>query len=877
MEIIVTHLASDFDSFAGMVAAKKIFPSAQIVLPSSLNQNVREFISLHEDDLPLLAEVSDIDFKYVMKAIIIDTRIAGRLGYIRKVFDNPNIKIITIDHHQKSPEDLKSGRDCYGKVGSTTTMLVQKIMKRKIDISQIEATLFLLGIYEDTGNFSYQGTSSLDLEAGSFLLKKGANLFVISKFLNLALSSEQHALFEKLIFNSWKIKVNEKEILFSKEISDYFVEGLSVLTKKLAMVEEADVVFCWVKMKDKIYLVGRSEDKDVNVSKILLPFGGGGHELAASTVLKDMDFEKIQDALVASIKKNIKKPLVSRDIMTFPVKVVNENDSIVYAGELLKKYGHSGIPILNMEGVLTGVITRKDIDRAIKHGLSHAPVKGFKSGEIITASPDCTLEEIQRLMIENSVGRIPIVSKNEMIGIITRKDLLRYLNYKEYASHHDIGLQSDKTDYFKIDVSERMKILLPVEIEKVLLIISNLAKELNYKVYLVGGIVRDLLLNKQNLDIDIVIEGNGINFSNKLSEIINAKLWTHKKFKTSVIVLKNKMHIDVATARTEYYNRPAALPDVEEANIKQDLYRRDFTINSMAISLNKPNYGELIDYFGGRKDLKRKRIRIMHKLSIVEDPTRIFRAVRFEQRFSFKIDNQAESLIKNAIDMEIISKLTGVRIRDELIAILEEDNPWRPLKRLYGYGALQKININTEIDAKFENKIKKVIEGYYHLKNFYGENIKKWRLIFSILLSDFNKGDLVKWCDEMKVKKKDTDIISNAIFTLADLKNKLASARFNNSELYHLLKNTTPELQSILFSAGSNIKKNIIHYMKDLKDIRLETKGEKLIEMGFEPGPQIGSALNFLLNLKLDCKVKNIKEEIAAAEHLLKKQSCRFN
>src|SRR5450830_580595 len=302
MEIIVTHLASDFDSFAGMVAAKKIFPSAQIVLPSSLNQNVREFISLHEDNLPQLAEVSDIDFKEVTKVILIDTRIAGRLGQINKIFDNPDLKIITIDHHQKSVEDLKTGKDFYKKVGSTTTILVQKIMKRKINISQIEATLFLLGIYEDTGNFSYQSTSPLDLEVSSFLLKNSANLFVLSKFLNLALSEEQHGLLEKLIFNSWKVKVNGKEILFSKEISENFIEGLSVLTRKLALVEESDVVFCWVKMKDRIYLVGRSDDKDIDVSKILLPFGGGGHKLAASTVIKDIDFEKIESILISSLK-----------------------------------------------------------------------------------------------------------------------------------------------------------------------------------------------------------------------------------------------------------------------------------------------------------------------------------------------------------------------------------------------------------------------------------------------------------------------------------------------------------------------------------------------------------------------------------------------
>jgi len=871
MEIIVTHLASDFDSFAGMVAAKKIFPEAEIILPSSLNQNVREFIILHEDDLPQFKEISDIDLNKVKKIILIDTRIAARLGLIQKVINNPDLETITIDHHQKSKEDLKADKNYYKKVGSTTTIIVNEIIKRKINITQFEATLFLLGIYEDTGNFSYPNTSYLDFEVSAFLIKRGANLFTVSKFLNLTLSEEQHNLLEKLILNSWKVKINEKEVLFSKEVLDNYVEGLSILTRKLALIEEADIVFCWVKMKDKIYLVGRSDDKDVDVSKVLLSLGGGGHQFASSAVIKDINFEKITEILISSLKKNIKQPVVSKNIMTFPVRVINENETIANASNLLKKYGHSGIPIINEEGILTGIITRKDIDKAIKHGLSHAPVKGFKSGEIITASPETSLEEIQRLMIENAVGRIPIISKNKILGIITRKDLLRFLNYKENINFAENITSNENDDYFNIDICKRMKILFPGDIRNILEIISNLAKELKYKVYLVGGIVRDILLNKPNLDIDIVVEGDGIYFSNKLAVLLNARIWTYKKFKTSVIVIENKRHIDVATARVEYYDKPAALPNIEEASIKQDLYRRDFTINSMAISLNRENFGTLIDFFGGRRDLKRKKIKVMHKLSMIEDPTRIFRAVRFEQRFSFKIDSQTESLIKSAIEMDIISQLTGVRIRDELIAILEEDYPWKPLKRLYEYGALQKINISIKINREFEKKLKKIIEAYDELKKFYGENLKKWRLIFSILLSNFDKDAVLKWCKDMKVRNKDTEIILNTIEMQDDLVEKLDNNKLSNSELYLLLKNSSFELQVLLFSSGGKIKNHILHYIKNLKDIKLSINGEDVIKLGLRNGPEIGKLLKDILLLKFDGKIKSKEDEIAYVKNFLKK------
>jgi tRNA nucleotidyltransferase (CCA-adding enzyme) len=355
MEIIATHLASDFDSFAGIVAAKKIFKEAEIVLPSFLNQNVREFMILYEDDLPQFKEISEIDLNKVKKIILIDTRIAARLGNISKVINNPNLEIIAIDHHQKSKKDLKADKNYYKKVGSTTTIIVNEIIKKKIKITQFESALFLLGIYENTGNFSYPNTSYLDFEVSSFLMKNGANLFAVSRFLNLPLSKEQHDLLEKLILNSWIIRINEKDILFSREVMDNYVEGLSVLARKLALVEESDIVFCWVKMKDEIYLVGRSNDKDVDVSKIILLFGGGGHQFASSAVIRNIPFEKIAEIIISSLKKNIKQPIVSKNIMSFPVRVINENETIINAGDLLKKYGHSGIPIVNKKGILISI------------------------------------------------------------------------------------------------------------------------------------------------------------------------------------------------------------------------------------------------------------------------------------------------------------------------------------------------------------------------------------------------------------------------------------------------------------------------------------------------------------------------------------------
>ncbi|HAJ95490.1 MAG TPA: tRNA nucleotidyltransferase, partial [Actinobacteria bacterium] len=208
MEIIVTHVSADFDAFAGMVAAKKIFPKAIIIMPTAINPNVRKFISLYEDELPLLHEASDIDFSCVKRAVIVDTRIISRTGLAERTLRDPDIEVIAYDHHIKKGTGFHSDFDHSRETGASTTILVEHIRERRINISSLEATIFLAGIYEDTGSFTYPGTTSADLEAGAYLMEKQANLFVVLKFLNLSLSAQQHRLLERLIMNCRKVKIN---------------------------------------------------------------------------------------------------------------------------------------------------------------------------------------------------------------------------------------------------------------------------------------------------------------------------------------------------------------------------------------------------------------------------------------------------------------------------------------------------------------------------------------------------------------------------------------------------------------------------------------------------------------------------------------------
>ena len=870
MEIIVTHVSSDFDSFAGMVAAKKIYPAAEIILPSSINQNVRKFITLHEEALPALRESQEINLEHVNKVIIIDTRMPSRLGSVGSLLESRRVEAVIYDHHQRSEEDIDYGIDNTQNVGAATTILVEEIIKRKIKLTPFEATLYCLGIYEDTGSFTYPNTSYKDLEAASFLKKLGANLFVISKFLNLSLTDEQHSLLEKLITNSKKVIINEKEIIISSAQTDKFIEGLSVMTRKLAQIEDIDIVFCWVKMKEKIYIVARSDDINVDVSKVLEVIGGGGHSQASSAVIKNMDFAEIEKQIIESLYKNIKKPVVVKDIMSYPPKVVNEEESVYKVNELLKKYGHSGIPIIDSKNNLAGIITRKDIDKAIKHGLAHAPVKGFKSHGVVTAGPNATIQEIQRLMVENGIGRIPIIQKGKIIGIVTRKDVLRILHGRNYLKYSGVEKRRGKRKYdFAVDYTmERMHSLFPEEIIRILEVVSDVSRELKYKAYLVGGVIRDLLLGIPNLDIDIVVEGDGIIFAQKVAEILKARVESHQKFKTAVLVLEDGRHIDVASARVEYYEKPAALPDVELGNIRQDLARRDFTINTLALSLNKNNFGEILDFFGGRKDIALKKIKVLHKMSFIEDPTRIFRAVRFEQRLGFKMDSQTEKLALSTIGLNIVSELTGIRIREELISIFNEGNQYQALKRLYEMGALKKIGIIINMEDEMLKNINKIVEVSKKMSDYFTKSFETWRMILIILMLKRRADFIKKWCFDMKIKKKDMDIIIKSVKSYSQLKSFLGKNITKNSILYSRLADKPEEIKIIVSTISEKHYENIKKYFEKLVNIKVFINGNDLKELNFKPSENFKISLGKILKLKLDGVIKTKEEELEIAQKL---------
>ncbi|GAG69104.1 unnamed protein product [marine sediment metagenome] len=673
------------------------------------------------------------------------------MGDFEKVALSPDVEVVIFDHHPQSQEDMKIDIDFSRQLGSTTTSIVALIRERGIPITPFEATVFAIGIHEDTGSLTYPTTTYLDVETVAFLMAQRANIKIIRKFLNLTLTKQQHKLLEELILKSKIVRIKDVDILMSHVKTSEFVNGFSVLAHKLGDLEEADITFIYAKMRDRIYIVARSKRDDIDVGKIISYFNGGGHPTAASASVKGMTLHDIEKKLIEQISNEIGSPLTAKDIMSTVVKTISEKTTMKEAEERMVLYGHSGLPVIK-RGKIIGIISRKDIDKAVRHKLSHAPVKGFMLKRIITASPDTTAKYLQKTMIENAIGRIPILDGSKLVGIVTRKDILRAQHGDEYMPENNLLISSHS--FTPETIRKRITQLLPKWLIKVIDNIGELADKQNVKAYLVGGFVRDLLLKYSNLDVDIVVEGDGIAFAKKVVKKFDGRIRSHKKFGTAVVILPNDFHIDFASARSEYYEHPAALPSVEKSSIYQDLHRRDFSVNSMAIALNKKNFGQILDFFGGQRDILEKRIKIMHNLSFIEDPTRIFRAVRFEQRYGFCMDSQTENLARNAIGMKLVDELTTSRVREELVALFSESKSWRVVMRLDNLKALRTIHPQLKSTLYVIKRLKEIQSSFYKLSDEFSPKPLHWIVNMIGLFYDVPLNEVEKWCSKMKMKKK---------------------------------------------------------------------------------------------------------------------------
>ena len=879
MEVILTHEQADFDAIAAMLGFHLHQPTATPVLPLSLNLNVQDFLKQYQGALPF-ARRHDLDKEPVERAYLVDTQ---SLNTIKGM--NPATEIRVLDHH-----DLRHNRPTDWKieieqVGACTTLLVEKLQATNFEPSIIQATLLLLGIYEDTGSMTYVHTTARDVNAVAWLLEQGASLRIANRFLNSPLSPQQITLYDHLLKHTRSLQLHGQQIIIASADASTMTDEISSVAHKLRDLLAPDAIFLIVQTAAGIRLVARSTSDQINVAEVAAHFGGGGHERAAAALIRsdeqqkeDLSLETVCKKLQTVIDASISPPITVSELMSTGPTVLSPDTPAEEAAQIMQRYGYEGYPVVR-QGRVIGLLTRRAVDRALAHKLALTAGSLMEAGEV-AVTPQDSLQHLQRVMQKTGWGQIPVVDPAEnIIGIVTRTDLLKIITGE--------GARRSKQQNLAYDLEKA----LPAAHLALIQTIARYAHQHNAPAYIVGGFVRDLILKRPSLDFDIVIEGNAIEVCEAIAADFGGKMTSHSRFGTAkwqidsiretladrlsnttapIQSINLPASLDFISSRTEFYDYPTALPTVERSSIKLDLHRRDFTINTLALRLDGTHYGDLYDHWGGLHDLERGLVRVLHSLSFVDDPTRMLRAVRFEQRFGFQIEPRTLELIDEA--REMLATITGQRIEHELNLILSEAVPQKILNRLEELRLLSAIHPDLNWTAEQDNCLQKVLEDIPS---------QEWNLPDEINGSSRHAGlGYLCWFSKYKVQAikgiaKRLRFSKNLLEILLDtarLARELPSLNEQTiSQITYRLDSTCDITLYFLVTTTENeiLREILLQYKRVWQHMRPATNGDTLRKMNIPPGPLYARILTALRTAWLDGDIHSPDEENALLKQLL--------
>lgn len=887
MRIILTHEQADFDAVASLLGAYLLDESAIPVSPRKMNRNVGAYLTLYGSDLPFI-EPRDLPSEGVDLVTLVDTQ---SMVSVRGV--GPLTHVNVIDHHPLRDDLPQNWRVSIENVGATATILVEALQESNGSIISSHATLLLLGIYEDTGSLTFSRTTPRDLQAAAYLLDQGADLRIAADFLNHPLSSAQQELYERFRENAQTHDIHGHRVVIASGDARQLDEELSTLAHKLNDLLDPEALFLLVETRGGVQLIARSSTDHIDVAAITNRFGGGGHDRAAAALIHGKELELLKIDLLNALEEIVRPAITVAQIMSRGPQVLTPDTPASEAVERMQRFGYEGYPVVK-NGEVVGLLTRRAVDRAISHKMNLTADSLMNAGKF-TVHPDDSIEKLQRLMFESGWGQIPVVhpENGEIIGIVTRTDLLKILTEGKAA----IGGRQN--------LASKLEKALPPSRLVLLQAVAKVAHDHHLPIYIVGGFVRDLLLDRPGLDFDIVVEGDAIALARFLVKKFGGTLKAHGRFGTAKWYLKGsrvvsleqangrKNHLpegavissaelpeflDMITARTEFYTYPSALPTVERGSIKLDLHRRDFTINTLALRLDGHHYGDLYDFWGGLNDLNQGLVRVLHSLSFVDDPTRMLRAVRFEQRFGFQIEYRTLQLLSEALSL--MARVSGDRIHHELDHILDEPLGDRMISRLDELGLLKAIHASFSYDAWFQEHFSMIPQSRpadqwlfsaHDWDNLSWQEVRRV-MLYGIWLVRLGPSQIHSVCERIKYPGKYLNDILAANQLLeshgdfANLKPGQVTEKLDGYMLFSI---------AIAYLASDDIilRQVLQDYFLKYRFIHSKMDGNDLRASGLRPGPVYRRILSRLRNGWLDGEITSQEQEKELFDKLVKEAS----
>ncbi|MEO0947045.1 MAG: CBS domain-containing protein [Cyanobacteria bacterium J06641_5] len=903
MHVVICHQLADFDGLGAAVGLTRLQAGTRIVLAGGTTGAVRKFLALHRDELAI-AERRSIDPSAIQTLTIVDTQKRARLGILADWLDLPQLEAIEVyDHHPGGAGDIAATHAIVEPVGAISTVIVEKLAAADCQPSPLEATALALGIHADTGSLTFEHTTLRDARALTQVLEWGANLQAIREYAEPGLSPMQQEVLQQALQQLQRQEIQGYTVTWVEVETAEFVADLASVAGRLLELTEGDALIFghrfWRSGHARHAIVGRSRIPQTDLNELLAVHGGGGHPQAAAVSLpRDAHGNDIFQQVLADFKAQIPQPPIARALMSSPVRTIRPETTIADAQRLLLRYGHSGLSVVDARDALVGIVSRRDLDIALHHGFGHARVKGYMSRNLKTITPTTPLPEIEGLMVTHDVGRLPVLDGDRLVGIVTRTDVLREV-YREQVVPPRADDVTGTANPVASCLLPQLRDRLPAKLWELLARIAEAAQNRGWHLYLVGGGVRDLLLAPPGAplelqDIDLVVDGfyraaevgAGVELAKTLqADYPEAKLEIHGEFQTAALCWPARspfgpLLVDVATARTEFYPYPTANPEVEASSIRQDLYRRDFAVNALALCLTAPTAGTLLDFFGGLLDLKSRQIRVLHANSFIEDPTRIYRAARFAVRLDFTIEPQTEAYIRYAIDSGIYetyrqrngqAPALQTRLKAELKYILQATYWLRALQHLGQLGALRCLHPQLEPTSQLWQQLQLVAHWVARLNaNPSNGQFSSWQLRLEALLAVIPARDRAAVAANLQLPAESIKRLAAladdeaAILDILDrppskpplwttTTDTLASKHHQPSQIAGALKSyKISTLILVGVRAPTKVRQPIWRYLSAWMHVKPALNGNDLKVMGYEPGPHFKTILELLLAAALD-------------------------
>ncbi len=859
MQLVVTHEQPDFDALGSVALATVLYPGAVGALAGQVSGAVGELLRLFRDHVPLV-DPDLVDLDAVSALIVVDTADRNRLGRFGALVDR--VPVTVFDHHPEPTEPVPSGTGLREPMGATVTLLARRLETEGVRLPPPLASLALLGLHEDTGDLTYAHVRADDHRAAAWLLTQGANLDLVRRFRSVDMPPELQTARDQVLADAQVHAIRGRRVAVGRLEGDTYQYGASAIAGELLGAMDADAAVVVARMEGKTMVFARSGSRVDVGTALQRAVGGGGHARAAFA-RTTMSPEAALERVLAELPACVTPPILARDIMTSPVVTVSQDARVVEARQTLARHAHNGMPVVDEAGRLVGVISRHDLEHALRHDLGDASVSGFMTRPALTADADATLAHLESIVLTNDVGRVPIVADGELVGIVTRTDLVR-------ARHPQTAPRAP---------AERVWASLPNGAREVLAVAAELAG--SARLYLVGGTVRDGLLGVGYQDLDVVVEGSvptadgegpardatspAAALATALQARLGGTVTRHEAFGTASLALPHGLVLDLASARAEDYDYPGALPVVREGDLDADLARRDFTVNALAVRVH-PKPPELRDPYGGLADLDARRLRVLHPLSFVEDPTRLVRGARLAGRLGLRFGDDALAKARASLRPAVVANVSGQRLRAELELTLAEARVTPALRHLEALGALAGL-YGLDFDEA----------AFTRLDEARGERARR------------GEKDRAAAGEEPEPNGDDVAALLVLLASTADDRAEAAVARFHwpkrlaqQRAKLRAARATPPPLGDALLGALDPAARRALSALAPAHAAAVKAfehappeprlRGRDVVALGLTPGPAVGDVLAHVDRARAAGEVNGFDAELALARRLVQGQ-----